>query len=269
MWKFKLEKLLVLSLPDQLFSRKPSAECAAAPGETQLQPTLARTRAHKCKRNGSLSLSLDANMLKNVIYVLSALTALVDWLTGDSTPNLWRVAAAGAGNGLSVPAGSFYWEHPAGVQRAAFGPTAGFVTDQVGQTAPNYMYAAPTNPANFSNGVGGGYLADGLKIPFTPKLTGNVQVFAAVDFFNPNSDQSTYGQIWYGTGTAPGFGAALPAGGAAVSPGRGNPHGSGSLFAVLTGLTVGTPYWFDLGHGVQNGGVSGSHNNISYIIIEI
>ncbi len=140
---------------------------------------------------------------------------------------------------------------------------------QVGQSSPNVKYASPGNPPSFSNSVAAGYLADGLAIPFTPKLTGNVLILASVDFFNPNSDQSTFGQIWYGTGTAPGFGATLPGSGIAVSPGRGNPHGSGSLFAVVPGLTVNTPYWFDLAHGVQVAGVSGSHNNIAYIIVEI
>jgi hypothetical protein len=159
---------------------------------------------------------------------------------------------------------------------AVIGSTAGpapqgaIFAPQVGQTAPNYYYAAPTNPASFSNPVSAGYLADGLAIPFTPRLTGNVQISVAVDFFNPDPTQSTYGQIWYGTGSAPGFGAALPSGGVQINPGRGNPHGSGALFILLTGLTVGTAYWFDLGHGVENGGVSGaSHNNIAYIIIEI
>jgi hypothetical protein len=141
---------------------------------------------------------------------------------------------------------------------------------QVGQSSPNYYYAAPNNPSNFSNSVGAGYLADGLAIPFTPHLSGNALVFAAVDLTNsnpPNSGIATFGQIWYGTGAAPSFGATLPGSGVAISPGRGNPHGSGSLFALLTGLTVGTPYWFDLGHGVEAG--TGSHNNIAYVIVEI
>jgi len=177
--------------------------------------------------------------------------AMVAWAASGQTVNLQE------------------WWNSSGIPLSAVQPNGAMFAPQVGQSTPNYAFAAPGNPASFSNGAGGGLLADGLAIPFTPKLSGNVLVFAAVDFFNPNSNQSTFGQIWYGTGTAPSFGATLPGSGVAVSPGRGNPHGSGSLFAVLPGLTVNTPYWFDLAHGVEVGGVSGSHNNISYIIVEI
>ena len=137
---------------------------------------------------------------------------------------------------------------------------------QVGQSSPNVKYTAPNNPPNFTNNVGAGYLADGLAIPFTPKLSGNVLVFAAVDLYNP-SGAYTFGQIWYGTGPAPSFGATLPAGGVQVSPGRGTINASGSLFTFLTGLTIGTQYWFDLGHGINGG--TGIHANIAYTIVEI
>jgi hypothetical protein len=60
----------------------------------------------------------------------------VDWQTGDSpTPNLWRVAAAGAGNGLSIPEGSFYFEHPAGIPLMTLGPTGNL---GIGTTSPSY-----------------------------------------------------------------------------------------------------------------------------------
>jgi hypothetical protein len=137
---------------------------------------------------------------------------------------------------------------------------------QVGQSSPNVQYTAPGNPPSFTNSVASAYLADGLAIPFTPKLSGNVLVFAAVDLYN-TSGAYTFGQIWYGTGGAPSFGATIPAGGVQVSPGRGNINASGSLFAFLTGLTIGTQYWFDLGHGINGG--TGTHNNIAYTVVEI
>jgi hypothetical protein len=139
---------------------------------------------------------------------------------------------------------------------------------QVGQSTPNLMFATPApNPPSFTNNVAiTGYLADGLAISFTPKLSGNVLVMVAVDL-NNTSSFFTFGQIWYGTGTAPSSGATIPAGAVGINPGRGNNNGSGAIFAFLTGLTVGTKYWFDLGHGINGG--TGTHANISYTIVEI
>ena len=144
-------------------------------------------------------------------------------------------------------------------------PAGTIVAPQLGQTSPNFNYAAPGNPSSFTNQVAAGYLADGLAIPFTPKLTGNVLIFASVDLYNTGG-AFTFGQIWYGLGppfgsSAPSFGATLPSGAVAISPGRGNINASGTLFAIQTGLVTNAAYWFDLGHGINGG--TGTHNNIA------
>ncbi len=136
---------------------------------------------------------------------------------------------------------------------------------QVGQSSPNVTFVNPQNPPSFTNQVATSYLADGLALHFTPKLSGNVLVLVAVDLYN-SSGSYTFANLMYGTGTAPSFGATLPAGGVQIG-GRGNINASGSLFAFITGLTIGTQYWFDLGHGINGG--SGTHANITYTIVEI
>jgi len=47
-------------------------------------------------------------------------TVLVDWQTGDSSPTTWRLAVAGAGNGIAVPTGTFYFERAGAGALVAF-----------------------------------------------------------------------------------------------------------------------------------------------------
>jgi len=149
-----------------------------------------------------------------------------------SDPGAIPIVAQGA---ASQAANLQQWKNGTGTV-ASMSASGAMLATQVGQSSPNVTYAAPGNPASFSNNVGvTGYLADGLTIPFTPKLSGNVLILASVDFFNSSADVATFGQIWYGTGTAPSFGATLPAGGVQINPGRGNYHGSGSLLAFQKG----------------------------------
>jgi hypothetical protein len=81
-------------------------------------------------------------------------TVLVDFETGDdgsqgsnATPFLWRMAAAGHLNGLSVPQGSLYFEHPPGIANVTFGPTGNV---GIGTTSPQshlFVVDSTTNPS--------------------------------------------------------------------------------------------------------------------------
>ena len=134
-------------------------------------------------------------------------------------------------------------------------PQGAIFAPQLGQNSPNVKYASPGNPASFTNAMnvsGSAMQADGLAISFTPKLTGNILVIAAVDLFSTNPSFGTFAAVWYGTGTAPSFGATLPSGGHLVPPYRGSGYNPTALFPVyIPGSTVGTQYWFDLGHAVN------------------
>jgi hypothetical protein len=141
---------------------------------------------------------------------------------------------------------------------------------QVGQSSPNSVLSTPGNPSGFAN-VNPTFKMDGLAVAFTPKLTGNVIVYVNLDQYNTAFPANVYAQLWYGTGTAPGFGASTT--GTQVGPtlsfstGVASQIAHGSITVKVTGLTVGTAYWFDLAGAVFSTG-TGFHNNISILIIE-
>ncbi len=182
-----------------------------------------------------------------------------------SDPGAIPIVAQGA---ASQSANLQQWKNGTGTV-ASVNASGAMLATQVGQSSPNIMYVPPGNPPSFTNAMnptGSATEADGLAIYFTPKLTGNVLVIVAVDLY-VNTPYDAFAMIWYGIGTAPTFGASLPSGGVRVSPYRGSANATAVFTVYISGLTIGTQYWFDLGHAVNAGG-TGTHNNISYTLIE-
>jgi len=248
------------------------------PGKSVIQPVEAASMTIDASNPGAGTTSLSS---PGNPALTATSTSSGSALQGTCTVGTGVMGTTTTGTGVQGVASSSggkalfgFVSDPGAIPLVAQGPSGSMqvnasgamLATQVGQSSPNVKYDAPGNPAGFTNSVTAGYLADGLAIPFTPKLSGNVLVFAAVDLYN-TSGAYTFGQLWYGTGTAPSFGATIPAGGVQINPGRGNINASGSLFAFLTGLTIGTQYWFDLGHGINGG--TGTHNNIAYTVVEI
>ena len=110
----------------------------------------------------------------------------------------------------------------------------------------------------------------GCKFTFTPVRTGTLLIMMPF-----NSSISTLGHInvtlgYYGTGTPPNAGAAATGtqfGNAGVTTSTG--FANGAIFGVLSGLTIGTAYWFDLGFYTQSGGAASYLDNMAATFIEL
>lgn len=111
----------------------------------------------------------------------------------------------------------------------------------------------------------------GLGVLYTPSLTGRVKVTVQATIANATADDGGEIQISYGTGTPPANAAALAGsqGGSiaqSTSP-TANAAYTVTAFAVMTSLTVGTQYWFDLAYASIAGGAA-TISNITILIEE-
>jgi hypothetical protein len=128
---------------------------------------------------------------------------------------------------------------------------------EVAAITPQVVTAAPANPAGTTSTVG---VMAGLGVAFTPLSTGRVEVSIAGNAANSAAGDGAAFQIRYGTGAAPANGAALTgtaAGGLAqITSGAAGAVTSVSLYAIITGLTVGTAYYFDISEAAVTGGTA-------------
>lgn len=142
----------------------------------------------------------------------------------------------------------------------------------LGSTTPTTGNALIANGTNWvstpithgATGIGGGASTStsgtgtmaGLAGSITPVITGNLAVTFAGAFHHSNAGGSFGYQIYYGTGSAPASGAAI----AGTATGNKLAGQSASALtkvpapniALITGLTIGTTYWFDI--AFDNGG---------------
>jgi hypothetical protein len=100
----------------------------------------------------------------------------------------------------------------------------------------------------------------GLAAALTPVRSGNIFVMASGSWSNTTATNLTVA-MRFGTGTAPVAGAALV--GTAFPSGAINTCTAGGWIsfgfqAILTGITVGTPYWFDIVYTNPTGTTTGS-----------
>lgn len=128
---------------------------------------------------------------------------------------------------------------------------------------------APANPATTTSTTGV-MMGLGSTAKITPVFSGRVKIEITLAAAVTVATASATLQVRYGTGTAPTNGAALTgtALGSAIT-GWSDVASSPTPFALIvavTGLTPGTPYWFDVSFSVSTG--TGSLTGVNYVITE-
>jgi hypothetical protein len=136
---------------------------------------------------------------------------------------------------------------------------AGLVTVPTGQNAQSQ--ATPADPTGTTNTTG---LMMGVAGAVTPVYTGRVLIMISGDVQSTLSGDGAKFQIRYGTGAAPANAAALT--GTAVGglvnmlAAANNQRVPFSLQAIVTGLTLATAIWIDIGLAAVTGGTAAIKN---------
>lgn len=120
-----------------------------------------------------------------------------------------------------------------------------------------------TVPAAGNNGM------MGLGYTFTPQSSGRLLVVISGSMSITANTGGTI-NLMYGTGTAPVRGAAQTGTAAAqlqAQPGFASAQVPAPLIAILTGLTIGTAYWFDVWIGTSTG--TSTYFGLSYAFLEV
>lgn len=162
-------------------------------------------------------------------------------------------------DGSAGPAGPAGPSGPTGSQ-GVVGPTG-----PIGLTGPQGPPAPSPNTLGYTGSVTARQTSTVAKMmgfgwAFTPKISGNVVVNIALTVYGTVGGGTIDLLAVYGTGKPPALGAIVPPGLVQVGPALAvTPTANGSFYpyfvtAVATGLTVGTPYWFDLEGWVSSGG---------------
>ena len=139
----------------------------------------------------------------------------------------------------------------------------------VAETTKASYQAIPVDPGTTSSTTG---VMMGLAGAITPAVNGKILIIISGDVDNGTNARGSKMQIRYGTGAAPNNGVALT--GTAVGAlqnffqNNANERHCFSVQAVVTGLSVGTPYWVDLSLASVTGGTS-RVRDISISIIEV
>lgn len=129
-----------------------------------------------------------------------------------------------------------------------------------------------TTPANPTGTTSTTQVMAGLAVAFTPRSTGRMLVVVTMRGANSTAASGALAQIRFGTGTAPTNGAAAT--GTAVGAAThaistaANEFNTIALTAIITGATVGTALWVDLGEAAVTSGTA-TLTNISVSIVEI
>lgn len=192
-----------------------------------------------------------------------------------------------AGAGDTTVVGLFLG--PAGKLRVGDGnqPTAIL---EVIDTATNFVLSAPTLHANQEIGLknpvatatpgnptGTTSTTDvmmglGSTVVFTPSTTGRVLVLCSVVAKQTTSGDGCSVTMYRGTGSAPANAAAVTGtqtgGGKTLTAIAANQTDTMALFAVVSGLTIGTQYWLDLAVHAVTGGTA-SVSSISFLMLEL
>lgn len=132
---------------------------------------------------------------------------------------------------------------------------AGSIT--VAQIAPATGQTSMVNPTGTTSTTG---VMAGLAGAITPAKSGNIIIFAWGAMANNTASRGAFAQIRYGTGAAPANGVALTG----TYPGFFAFHDVAAanltvpfcLMVIVTGLSVGTAYWLDLGQGARTSGTA-------------
>ncbi len=123
----------------------------------------------------------------------------------------------------------------------------------------NTVSVTPANPTGTTSTTGL-MMGLGSSAVLTPGVSSRAIVRVLGGIANTTSGDGAAVQIRYGTGTAPANGDALTGTGAGnvarFTAAAANQVGSFGCAALITGLVVGTAYWFDLGLAAGTGGAA-------------
>ncbi len=145
---------------------------------------------------------------------------------------------------------------PTGLQGAA-GPTGSTgPTGPVG-VPPNFFTATITGQTWTTSKVMLGFGQRGASL--TPNQSGDILLAADLTISNVNATVGVAGQLVYGTGTAPVYGGGFTGVTGTFSFGSwlvsgANNFSPTTITQVLSGLVIGTPYWFDVAFETIGGG---------------
>lgn len=158
----------------------------------------------------------------------------------------------------------------------ASGPDSGGGSSTTGPTGPTGVsiyqvtggtYLGPTASTTTTASM----MGLGSLFQFTPTTTGNVIIWMSWIASNSKTNNTT-GTVRYGTGTppSPGGGSAGTVAGLAqrFTDSLANAKAGSFACARLTGLTLNTTYWFDLGVSVTAGS-TGFIQDVHFLIAEI
>lgn len=136
-------------------------------------------------------------------------------------------------------------------------PLGTYVSPYIASATPANI-SVLANVSGYSNATTTPAMA-GIGLTITPKKTGNVLVIIVG---SPNT-YATGTTLYYGGGSAPTAGSAVPSGAVKSISGT-------SVFAyVITGLQIGTQYWFDLAYASTTAGSGAQITGINAVAVEI
>lgn len=189
-------------------------------------------------------------------HAATANTVTVQQVIGASTFELIKVTLA-AGQSLQ-------WVESVGW--GVYDATGAFLTTMA---RPSIQLTSPANPALTASTTG---VMMGNAVAFTPTNTGRVLVTVTGMAKNSVVGDGTSAQLRFGTGGAPANGAALTGTTAGVYKNMIASTAAGvqgfAISVIITTLTVGTAYWFDLAVKAVTGG-NATVQDLDYSIVEI
>lgn len=134
---------------------------------------------------------------------------------------------------------------------------------------PQTAQSTPADPTGTTSLTG---VMMGLAGAITPRVTGKLLILISGDIDNDTITDGVQIQLRYGTGAAPTNGAALTgtvAGGLVkFTLALAAQKAPAAAQAIVSGLTVGTAYWIDIGLAAITGGTA-SMNDISLTVFEL
>jgi hypothetical protein len=141
------------------------------------------------------------------------------------------------------------------------------------QKGRNYGYFAPSDPTGTTSTTAK-MMGLGSTLKLTPAFSGKVRIMFVCGANNSTTNSGVSAQLAFGTGTAPSNGAAATGTQfdrlRTISSAIASANQDLTFIVELSGLTVNTPYWFDVQLSVGSGGSgTASIHVISCIIEEI
>ncbi len=257
-------------------------ECftAAAPAGTTYVEFLLSTATGGCyydnlyarRMNDALLLvdgCVQANHMETVMLLTTKIQSANYSASGTGTPPV----------GFLLSGGTFETTYVDGTTdntcRFELGGSANFGGYKVETVADRVMksVASSSGASSTFNTSSATYVMAGMAKSFTPLGTGKIAITVSGTLYNTTAGQGATYRLRYGTGSAPSSGAAET--GTAVgtarlitSVGAGGNVGF-TIAEVLSGLTVGTAYWFDLEVMTSGSGAAYLQDGICFMAIEV